>query len=105
LPAIRKARFGVAMLLFYLSLITAFYWVFFAIFIFFDLYLTYPAVSAIVFPVTRVIGFFNFMAVIYCIARFKNYKKNVIVASLILFVIPFIGIVCFFVWLFFGFRM
>lgn len=93
------------MLILLLSLFTFIYWALFGVYLFFDLYLKYPAFSILFNLLTYVIGLGNIFAIIYCAVRFKKYKKSLIIPSLILFTAPLIGIGCFFFWLFFLFKM
>lgn len=87
------------------SIFTFTFWALFGAYIFFDLYLDYPASSLPFFLLSRLIGIYNILAIVYCIVRFKSYKKSLIIASMIMYTVPLVGVGGFFFWLFFGFAM
>ena len=93
------------MLILILGIFTFVYWLLFGVYVFSDLYLKYSTFSVFFGLLAHVIGLCNILAIIYCIVRFKKYKKSLIIPSVILYVTPLVGIGCFFFWLFFGFRM
>jgi predicted membrane-bound mannosyltransferase len=95
------------MLAIFLGVATVLYWLCFGVVMLYDLYLSYPALGMVVkvlFPIAILV---NVAGIISAITRMRRRSSTVTagIAGLTLNVLPLVSVMCYLLWLFFGFKM
>ena len=95
------------MLAVYLGTLTLLYWLCFGIVIVGDLYLSYPEMGMVVKVLFPLAVLCNVAGIVSAITRLVRRRGTITtgIAGLALNVLPLAGALCFFLWLFFWFRM